>query len=86
MQTFKRENHRQFLPGLFCSELLCFLGQFPLARLDFRLGYHGQVTCSDASNLGGGICVSGGLTKYVLRFKPGSFGGSSLSCVKSGTC
>ena len=34
----------------------------PLAKLDFRLDMHPQVTCSDASGDGGGICASAGTT------------------------
>lgn len=43
-------------------ELLRFLGMMPLARLDFRLDMHAQVTCSDASMFGGGVCASVGTT------------------------
>ena len=39
-------------------ELLRFLGLLPLARMDFRLDMHPQVSCSDASTSGGGICAS----------------------------
>ena len=39
-------------------EILRFLGMLPLARMDFRLGVHPIVTCSDASTTGGGICAS----------------------------
>ena len=44
-------------------ELLRFLGLIPLARLDFRLDVDPQITCSDASTSGGGICVSRSLTR-----------------------
>ena len=50
------------LPELCRLELIRFVGLFPLARLDFRLGMHEQVTCSDASTSGGGVCCSTGLT------------------------
>lgn len=43
-------------------EILRFLGSLPLARMDFRLGVHPLVTCSDASTSGGGVCVSRGTT------------------------
>ena len=43
-------------------ELVRFLGLLPLARMDFRLDMHGLVTCSDASEHGGGACVSTGTT------------------------
>ncbi len=45
-------------------EILRFLCFVPLARLDFRLDMHPQVTCSDASTTGGGICASTSLTKF----------------------
>ena len=43
-------------------EVLRFLGCLPLARMDFRLGVHPLVTCSNASSTGGGLCVSRGTT------------------------
>lgn len=43
-------------------EMLRFLGLLPLARLDFRLDMHPQVSCSDASTTGGGICANVGTT------------------------
>ena len=43
-------------------EILRFLALIPLTRLDFRLPVDPQVTCSDASSTGGGICASSGLT------------------------
>ena len=43
-------------------EILRFLSFLPLVRLDFRLPMHPMVTCSDASNTGGGVCRSDGLT------------------------
>ena len=45
-------------------EILRFICLMPLARLDFRLGMHPQITCSDASSSGGGICASVGLTHF----------------------
>jgi len=45
-------------------ELLRFLGMLPLARMDFRLDMSSMVTCSDASQQGGGICASGPLTPF----------------------
>ena len=44
------------------SEILRLIGLLPLARLDFRVPFHEQVTCSDASSSGGGICASAGCT------------------------
>ena len=39
-------------------EVYRMLGLLPLAYMDFRLPVHPQVTCSDASTSGGGICAS----------------------------
>ena len=46
------------------SSALKVLGLLPLARLDFRLPFHEQVTCSDASTSGGGICASSGCSPW----------------------
>ena len=51
------------LPQACRVELLRFLALLPLARIDFRLPIEGQVTCSDASTLGGGLCASVGVTR-----------------------
>ena len=64
MQDFSSPHQRKLLPHLCRLELIRFLGLIPLARLDFRMDYHEQVTCSDASTTGGGICASGSLTPY----------------------
>eukprot|EP00435_Cladocopium_sp_Y103_P008139 s339_g2.t1 len=47
-------------------ELSRFLALIPLAQLDFRLPMRREVTASDASSSGGGICCSTGLTSYGL--------------------
>eukprot|EP00435_Cladocopium_sp_Y103_P007463 s167_g2.t1 len=54
--------HRLLIPTLVKVEILRFVGLIPLCRLDFRLPLRGQVTCSDASTTGGGMCCSTGLT------------------------
>eukprot|EP00435_Cladocopium_sp_Y103_P039959 s294_g10.t2 len=46
------------------EELIRFLALVPLAQMDFRLPMERQVTASDASSTGGGICASVGLTSY----------------------
>jgi hypothetical protein len=56
-------------------EVLRFLGCLPLARLDFRLDMHPTVTCSDASEEGGGICASTGLTPYGSLVSKGALRG-----------
>ena len=52
-------------------EVLRFLGMLPLAFLDFRLPVHPQVSCSDASTGGGGICASIGTTKLGEQVSQG---------------
>ena len=45
-------------------EIARFILLMPLSQMDFRASLAEQVTCSDASTPGGGICVSEGLTAY----------------------
>lgn len=54
--------HRLTVPSLVKMEILRFIGLVPLCRMDFRLPLRGQVTCSDASTSGGGMCSSVGLS------------------------
>eukprot|EP00438_Fugacium_kawagutii_P010787 Skav220899 [mRNA] locus=scaffold3880:174086:177691:+ [translate_table: standard] len=59
IEEFTRSGQRSLSTPEDCRvEVLRFLGLLPLAQLDFRLGMHSQVTCSDASSTGGGICAS----------------------------
>ena len=58
-----------------CLEVLRFLGCLPLAALDFRLDVHPQVTCSDASMSGGGVCASVGATALGSLVSQGSLRG-----------
>ena len=51
------------VPRKVSDEIHTFLSLLPLARIDFRLSFCELVTCSDASNTGGGICVSTGLSE-----------------------
>ena len=71
MQSFNGGLHVLPLPASCKHELLRFLGMVPLARLNFRLGYNPQVTCSDASTLGGGICASAGVTRIGAMVSQG---------------
>lgn len=50
------------LPGLVQYEMLRFMLAVPLAQMNLRTPVRGEVTCSDASEWGGGFCVSKGLT------------------------
>ena len=51
------------VPKKVTEEIHTFLSLLPLARIDFRLPFCELVTCSDASNTGGGICASAGLSE-----------------------
>ena len=53
---------RKPLPDLVKLELCRFLCAMPLARMNLRCSLLGGVTASDASEVGGGFCVSRGLT------------------------
>ena len=65
IESFNQTRARlRTLPDVCKEEILRFIGMLPLARLDFRLQYHGMVTASDASNQGGGICASHALSKH----------------------
>ena len=76
VESFKQSRHKfQTLPAECRLELLRFLGLFPLAKLNFRLGMHEQVTCSDASTSGGGICCSTALTPRGLMVSEGELRG-----------
>lgn len=60
---FSHPSQRKVLPDPCKLEILRFVSLIPLAKLDFRLQFNEQVTCSDASSTGGGICASQGLTR-----------------------
>ena len=63
IQEYERRGVRVLRTPPDCRlELLRFLGLLPLAKLDFRLDMHPQVSCSDASTTGGRICASAGTT------------------------
>lgn len=59
-------------------ELLRFVGSLPLARLDFRLDMHPTISCSDASNSGGGLCASHALTAFGAHVADGGLRGEQL--------
>ena len=50
------------IPANVKLEFLRFLGALPLAQMNLRLGFSEEVTASDASEFGGGFCVSKKLT------------------------
>ena len=53
---------RRPLPDSVRTELGRFVGLVPLAYMDFRCDISSRVTASDASEFGGGVCVSKSLT------------------------
>ena len=65
IQQFEVTGARWFwsLPDNVKVELVRFISLIPLARMDFRLQYDEQVTCSDASRTGGGVCASVALSR-----------------------
>ena len=56
--------HKQLIPNGVKLEITRFLCLVPLCRMDFRLEMNPKVTCSDASQHGGGVCVATSLTNY----------------------
>ena len=50
------------LPDMVKAELVRFIYLVPLAQMNLRAPMRGEVTASDASEYGGGMCVSTGLT------------------------
>lgn len=64
MQHYGKGDGFKSLPPKVQAELARFILLLPLAQMEFRATLCDQVTCSDASTLGGGICVSTGLTEY----------------------
>ena len=53
---------RRGLPDLVKLELIRFICSVPLAQMNLRSHLRGDVTASDASEWGGGFCVSNGLS------------------------
>eukprot|EP00438_Fugacium_kawagutii_P015982 Skav227119 [mRNA] locus=scaffold199:491231:496900:+ [translate_table: standard] len=57
---------RARLPRSVVAELTRFICLVPLASMSLRSPFDGMVTASDASNEGGGVCMSSGLSSYGL--------------------
>ena len=55
---------KRAIPREVKTELVRFLALVPLSQMDFRLPMRSNVTASDASSSGGGICATTGLTTY----------------------
>ena len=63
METLPSGSRKALKREVVC-ELARFISLVPLAFMNFRLDFDGQVSASDASTSGGGICISRGLTPY----------------------
>eukprot|EP00438_Fugacium_kawagutii_P011158 Skav227732 [mRNA] locus=scaffold3513:12968:18204:+ [translate_table: standard] len=72
--------HSRLSPPDCRLEVTRVLGLLPLARMDFRLPMHPQVTCSDASTSGGGICCSMSTTSLGAAVATGTLRGEDPSC------
>eukprot|EP00435_Cladocopium_sp_Y103_P073592 s436_g44.t1 len=57
---------RRSIPREVKGEVIRFCCLIPLAQMDFRLPMEPQVTASDASSEGGGLCASVGLSAYGM--------------------
>ena len=55
---------RLALPYQVKVEIARFILLSPLAQMEFRAKVDGEVTCSDASSFGGGLCASKGLSQF----------------------
>ncbi len=76
IESFEKSSSRWLpVPSEVKLELLRFVALSPLARLDFRLPVHPQVSCSDASSSGGGVCISRGLTPIGVMASQGNIRG-----------
>ena len=53
---------KRVMPDAVRLELVLFLCALPLAQMNLRSVVRGDVTASDASEVGGGFCISNGLT------------------------
>ena len=78
IERFNHGKRVQAVPDDCKLEVLRLLGMLPLAYLDFRLAVHPQVTCSDASSSGGGICASVGTSHLGAQVAEGQLRGDQV--------
>ena len=72
---FKDPNQIKSIPNLVKEELFASFYLTSLAFMDFRLESSPVVTASDASEQGGGLCATEGLTAWGLRASLGTIRG-----------
>ena len=82
IESFNQGHRVQAVPAECRLEVLRLLGMLPLAHLDFRLPVHSQVTCSDASTSGGGICASVGTSAMGSHIAEGHLCGAAVASTK----
>ena len=70
-----RGRHRLPIPRNVKLEIRRFLCLVPLCRMSFRLDLSPRVTCSDASEHGGGVCSAVGLTRFGEQVAAGTTSG-----------
>ena len=71
---------RQLVPSGVKLEIIRFLCLVPLCRMDFRLNLNPKVTCSDASQHSGGVCVATSLTTYGEKVALGEERRDMVTC------
>ena len=59
---FHTEDHLARMKQMSCSDSAWHCMMLPLCYTDLRASVATKVTCSDASEFGGGICISSGVT------------------------
>ena len=82
IEGFNQGHRWQTAPADCKLEVYRLLGLLPLAVMDFRLPMHKQITCSDASTSGGGVCASVATTLLGQTVSLGSLRGESPDVVK----
>ena len=76
--SFKDDRQYKPLPPKVLEELIAAFFLSPLAYMDFRLPVNPVVTASDASEGGGGLCASTGLSDWGLSVSRGSIRGQQF--------
>ena len=76
IESFNVRGRRRLpIPKSVKLEIRWFLCLVPLRRMSFRMDLNPRVTCSDASEHGGGVCSAVGLTRFGEQVAAGSVSG-----------
>ena len=73
--SFKTDHQVRPIPPVVLEELFCSFFLSSLSFMNFRLESSPIVTCSDASEQGGGLCASSGLTHWGVKASQGTVRG-----------